>query len=141
MSVNAPTTIIMSDQDQKRLQALVRDGAARDATSSLHLTALSSAIDSASVVAPEEVPGDVVTMNSSVRLRDLDHQDVEHYTLVYPRFADASAGRISVLAPLGTAILGRRIGDVVDCIAPAGAMRLRIEDILVQPESEGRYDV
>jgi regulator of nucleoside diphosphate kinase len=79
-------------------------------------------------------------MNSKVRLRDLDTGEKETYTLVYPHEADASAGRISVLAPVGTAIVGNRVGDVIEWPVPAGLRRLKVEAVLDQPERAGEYD-
>jgi regulator of nucleoside diphosphate kinase len=79
-------------------------------------------------------------MNSTVRLRDLDSGEVETYTLVYPNEADAEENRISVLAPIGTAIIGYRVGDVIKWPVPGGFVRLRVEEILYQPERAGAPD-
>ena len=76
-------------------------------------------------------------MNSSVRLRDLDSGETEGYELVEPTDADMTFDRISVLAPIGTAILGYRLGDVIEWPVPAGLRRLRVEEILDQPERAG----
>jgi regulator of nucleoside diphosphate kinase len=79
-------------------------------------------------------------MNSTVRLRDLDTGDMETYTLVYPAEADVDEQLISVLAPIGTAILGYRVGDVIKWPVPGGFVRLRVEKILYQPERAGARD-
>ena len=76
-------------------------------------------------------------MNSVVRLRDLDSGETEEYELVYPADADMAHNRISVLAPIGTAILGYRLGDVIEWPVPAGLRRLRVEEVLYQPERAG----
>jgi regulator of nucleoside diphosphate kinase len=78
-------------------------------------------------------------MNSTIVLRDLDTQDVESYTLVYPEQADIANGKLSVLAPIGTAVLGQRVGDVLRWHVPAGRRRLKIEQVVYQPEREGAY--
>ena len=65
--------------------------------------------------------------------------ETEEYTLCYPDEADVSAGKLSVLAPLGTALLGAHVGAVVEFTAPAGSRRLRIEETLFQPEREGKF--
>lgn len=78
-------------------------------------------------------------MNSKVRLRDLDTEETETYTLVYPDKADASDGRISVLAPVGTAIIGYQVGDTIDWPVPAGLRRLKVEAVLYQPERARKY--
>jgi regulator of nucleoside diphosphate kinase len=82
---------------------------------------------------------DVVTMNTTVELRDLDTGELETYTVVYPERADIALNRISVLAPLGTALLGSRAGDVVEVRVPAGRLRIRVEEIHFQPERVGAY--
>jgi regulator of nucleoside diphosphate kinase len=91
----------------------------------------------AKIVPPESVPRDVVTMNSKVTLHDLDTRERELYRLVYPWNANADKNRVSVLAPVGTAIIGCRVGDVVEWPVPAGVRRLRIEELIYQPEREG----
>jgi regulator of nucleoside diphosphate kinase len=80
-------------------------------------------------------------MNSRVRLKDLETNEEKVYTLVFPSEADLSQQKISVLAPIGTAILGYRIGDTVEWRVPAGVKNMRIEDILFQPEAEGHYQL
>jgi regulator of nucleoside diphosphate kinase len=79
-------------------------------------------------------------MNSTVRLRDLDADETLEFTLVYPRDADPDEGRVSVLAPIGTALIGYRAGDVIQWPVPAGTTRLKVEDVVYQPESAGHYD-
>ena len=72
-------------------------------------------------------------MNSTVRLRDLETGEEETYTLVYPDEADIGENKLSVLAPVGTALLGYRAGDVVEWPVPAGVRRFRIEEVVSQP--------
>jgi regulator of nucleoside diphosphate kinase len=78
-------------------------------------------------------------MNSQVLLCDIDTLETMTYTLVFPKDADIDSGSISVLAPVGTAILGYRQGDIVEWPVPAGIRRLRIEKVLYQPEAAGDY--
>jgi regulator of nucleoside diphosphate kinase len=96
---------------------------------SADLADLQTELDRARVVPPEDVPDDVVTMNSTVELRDLDTDQVETYTLVYPDFADIANNRLSILAPIGTAILGYRVGDRIRWRVPAGWRGLQIESV------------
>jgi len=127
-------TIIISDVDHQRLEALV-ESARYDA--SLHqdyLDALEGELKRAQIVPQVEVPDEVITMNSVVRLRDLDTDEVDQFQLVYPADADMTQHRISVLAPVGTAILGYRLGDVIEWPVPAGLRRLRVEMVSYQPE-------
>lgn len=98
---------------------------------------LQRAIAQARLVEPSCVPEDVVTMYSTVRIKDLDAGRVEIYTLVYPAESDLSAGRLSVLAPLGTALLGASAGDIVHVANASGPRALLVEEIIYQPEAEG----
>jgi len=100
---------------------------------------LQAELTQARVVAPEAVPPDVITMNSKARLRDLETSEEMTYTLVFPDQADIEQDRISVLAPIGTAMLGYRVGDEFQWTVPAGTVRLRVEAVLYQPEAAGDY--
>jgi len=127
-------TLIISDADRERLEALL-DSARMDlCIREDYLAALEAELGRARVLPADKVPPDVVTMNSVVRLRDLDSDETEEYELVYPADADVEHHRISVLAPVGTAILGYRVGDVIEWLVPAGLRRLRVEEVLYQPE-------
>lgn len=95
----------------------------------------------ATIVAPENIPGDSITMNSTVLLKYLDSGKETTYTLVYPDDANLAENKISVLAPIGTAILGYRTGDIIDWKIPAGTIKLKVEKILYQPEAAGNYEL
>jgi regulator of nucleoside diphosphate kinase len=130
-------TLIISRADRERLEALI-DAARMDSrVREDYLAALEGELARARVVSAGKVPADVVTMNSVVLLRDLDSDETEEYELVYPTDADMAYNRISVLAPIGTAILGYRLGDVIEWPVPAGLRRLRVEEVLYQPERAG----
>jgi regulator of nucleoside diphosphate kinase len=125
--------IFITDGDMQRLSALVRAGAADDRERP-YLAALQRELDSATIVAPDAVPADVVTMNSRVKLRD--GRRTWMITLVYPEDADAESGRISVLAPLGAAVLGCCVGRPVQFRVPGGELRrCDILSVDFQPEA------
>jgi regulator of nucleoside diphosphate kinase len=127
-------TLIISDADYQRLEALIESARTDPQVRKDDLTALEVELHRARVVPPDSVPPEVVTMDSIVRLRDLDSNETEEYELVYPADADLEYSRISVLAPIGTAILGYRLGDTIEWPVPAGVRRIRLEDVLYQPE-------
>ena len=133
----AERAIYIADDDRVRLDALIRRVVDHPELQGTHpyLAALAGELRRARVVARAEIPGDVVTMNATVRLRDLETEEEETYTLVYPDDADIEVNRISVLAPVGTALLGYRAGDVVEWPVPAGVARFRVEEVLFQPAS------
>jgi regulator of nucleoside diphosphate kinase len=129
--------IVITDVDHARLEALLTSEFAAAIGPVEFLDDLRAELRRAHVVAPRRVPRDVVTMNSVVTLRDLASREVETYALVYPEFADIANARLSVLAPVGTAILGQRVGDVIKWRVPAGWRKLKVERVLFQPERAG----
>jgi len=132
-------TLYITQFDKERLEELM--GVARffGGSSRADLQDLEEEMKRAHIVSPQEIPSDVVTMNSQVLLCDIDTLETMTYTLVFPKDADIDSGSISVLAPVGTAILGYRQGDIVEWPVPAGIRRLRIEKVLYQPEADGDY--
>jgi regulator of nucleoside diphosphate kinase len=95
--------------------------------------------DKAHTVEPRDIPGDVVTMRSQVRVKDIKAGTTMDISVVFPSEADSEQGKISVLAPIGTALLGYRVGDILEWKVPGGLRRLKIECILYQPEAAGDY--
>jgi len=132
-------TIYITEFDMKRLRSLLADAKYLEPRGNPYLESLETELSRGHVVAPGEVPPDVVTMNSRVRLVDLDVGEEMVLTLVFPDQADLDQDRISILAPIGTAMLGYRLGDTFSWKVPAGTRRLRIEEILYQPEAAGDY--
>lgn len=122
-------TILVTDRDFWRLSALVRASAADYTRDQEHIDRLEGELGRSVPVATAEVPTDVVTMHSRVTVRDLDAGTSRTYTLVFPREADLSSGRLSVLAPLGTALLGYRVGDEIEWPMPGGVRRVRIDRV------------
>ena len=135
------STIYITKTDNERLGHLirqVRDG--HDASNQSYINRLEEELEFAEVVPSEQIPPDVVTMRSKVKLTDLDTKEKLVYSIVFPTEANSEDGKISILAPIATAILGYRKGDTVEFQAPARVRRLKIEDILYQPESAGDLD-
>jgi regulator of nucleoside diphosphate kinase len=101
---------------------------------------LQEELDRAEVVPPEEMPPDVVTMNSTVTFRVESSSQEFSLTLVYPQDADGGEARISVLAPVGSALLGLREGDRISWPRPrGGSLRVTIIKVTFQPERTGDY--
>ena len=132
--------IIITEFDLERLRQLVQDAQFGAYRNSPYLQELRMEIEGARVVTPQEIPADVITMNSTVVLADLESGEEETYTLVFPEDADLDACKVSILAPIGTGMLGYGVGDVIDWEVPAGTRRLRVERIVYQPESRGDCD-
>lgn len=119
-------SITVSYQDRDRLQGLINSALLDSRVSADNLSALENELMRAELRDEAKMPADVVAMHSTVRFVDLSMQEIERYTLVYPREADVALDKISVFAPIGTALLGYRVGDVVEWSVPAGKRRLRI---------------
>jgi len=128
--------IILTADDFQRLESLLGSNVARVAGNSERLDELRAELDRAKVVPRHKVPRDLVTMESTVAVRDLETAEVETYTLVYPDRADIARQMLSILAPIGTAILGYRVGDEIQWRVPGGSRRLEIEQLLFQPERD-----
>jgi regulator of nucleoside diphosphate kinase len=135
-------TIYITEVDRQRLEKLIEIAGGRDRLANHeYLRKLEHELERAETVAPEDVPGDVITMRSKVRLRDMNTGEEMVYTLVFPSEANFDEGKISVLAPVGTAMLGYRVGDTIEWQVPSGLRRLKIEELLYQPEAAGDYNL
>lgn len=131
-------TIRLTDFDSRYLEGLIKGPRPRDPRDARSFELLEQRLGDAEVLPAGRIAPDVVTMNSEVRVRDLDAHETITFRVVFPRAADAAAGRISVLAPLGMAVLGRMVGDDVTWHTPGGLRRLRVDRVLYQPEREGK---
>jgi regulator of nucleoside diphosphate kinase len=129
-------SIVITQSDAVRLRGLLAARATADRDQD-HLEELAAELERALIAGPYEVPRDVITMHTRVHILDLVTGERRALVLVFPGQSDVRAGRISVLAPLGTALLGYREGDVVEWLMPGGLRRLRIERVR-QPSKTDR---
>ena len=132
-------TIYITASDKARLQLLLNNPGGNK----LRFRAVSNLADElemAIITAPQDIPNDVITMNSSFVISDPNGGKPMNCTLVYPGSADYAAGRISIVSPLGASLLGRSVGSEVEYQAPAGTFKVRVDAILAQPEASGDYD-
>ncbi len=127
--------------DLDRLRKLVLDALGTSYRKSEYLESLRNELDRAEIVLSQEIPNTVITMNSRVCLVDQETGEEEIYTLVFPEDADLAQGKISILAPIGTGMLGYEVGDTFEWDVPAGKRHLRVERIIYQPESAGDYNL
>ena len=134
--MNNKPPITMSSLDEARLERLLESDAYRQLPG---VDALLSEMERANVVRPVDMPPDVVTMNSTIRFVDDSNGAEFEYTLVYP----ADAGKpdtISVLAPVGSALLGLSVGQSIAWRVPGGREHdLRVLAVVRQPEAMGEY--
>ncbi|MFX4261998.1 nucleoside diphosphate kinase regulator [Pelotomaculum propionicicum] len=133
--------IFITEKDRIRLQKLINEAKEFHPGSKEYLINLEQELNRAQLVDSKNIPHDVITMNSKVLLKDLDSGEEMIYTLVYPHEANLLENKISVLAPVGTAIIGLREKDIIDWEIPDGIIKLKAEKILYQPEAAGDFNL
>jgi regulator of nucleoside diphosphate kinase len=131
----ADRDIYVTEQDHQQLSRLVEGARGRRTRDLAHIEQLDAELDRAHIVSADEIPPDVVTMNSQIALRDLDTGAEMVLTLVFPPQSNVDERKVSVLAPLGTAVLGYRTGDIIEWEVPGRTRRLQVERVLYQAEA------
>ena len=131
--------VYITENDRIRLKKLISDALLEGLQSDKSFGELNREIEKAKVVDIKQLPGDVITMNSKILIQLGENE--EEVTLVYPQEADLIENKISVLSPIGTAILGYREGDTVEWTVPSGVMEVKVKKILYQPEAAGDLDL
>lgn len=133
--------ISLTSRDRERLAQMIEEMSfANDPDTVRRLQMLKAELDRAAVTPSEQTAPDIVTMNSRVRFRDTDTGEELVYTVTWPELADPEQHKVSVLAPIGMALLGTKVGQIIEWDVPAGKRHFRVEDILFQPEASGDYD-
>ena len=128
---------LMTHDDYRRLRSLINRRLPLEDEQIAPLAALRQRLRGARVVNASEIPRNVVTMNSQVVLRNLESGDRMTCTLAYPSEERASRQYVSVTRPLGTAMLGKRVGEIIRWPRGARERRLRIQSVPYQPEAVG----
>lgn len=127
--------MFITESDRNRLANLLKRHNAQESPGHARLELLTR-LQEAAIVSTSAIPGNVITMNSIVRLIEIPSGGNVTYTLVYPPDANVDRLRISVLAPLGVALLGRSEGEIVEFAVPSGTKRYFIEKVVYQPEAQ-----
>lgn len=135
------TLPVLGDYDYHRLRLLCRALRLSDSRHRRSAEELRKKLERAVVVPSREVPGDVVTLYSTVRFRKNRSREQHSLTLVFPGETRDRENCVSVLAPVGVALLGERPGGSVECPTPEGPSTLRILELVYQPEATGAYNV
>lgn len=126
--------LFITEHDAEQLEHLIKIGSTMD---SAHLENLEEELSYANIVSPNKIPPDIITMNSTVKVKDMDSGEEKTYTIVFPNRVGMVKNAISVLAPIGTALLGYREGDLIEWEVPAGTRRYKVINIIYQPERDG----
>jgi regulator of nucleoside diphosphate kinase len=133
--------LIISRVDSLRLRDRINFHLKNRVESIKEVSALKEELGKAELVEPEQIPPDVVTMHSTVKLKHPENGRIMEIQLVYPEEANFKQGKVSIFAPVAAAILGNRKGDTVSWPAPGGMAQMVIDDIIYQPESSGDLDL
>lgn len=131
--------IYITRPDAEKLKDLIREAKNQGYRGSPYLQKLDEELERAVIVEPQAIPRDVITMNSTAVLIDVETGERMEFTLVFPEQANIERGRISVLAPIGTGMLGYRVEDVFEWDTPGGKRTLRVAEIIEQPEASGNF--
>jgi len=133
--------IFITENDMWRLNRSFQITTALVGRNRQHFENLQEKLDRAEIVEPKKIPEDVITMNSQIRLRNLDTSEEMTYWLVFPDKTNVSPNALSVLAPMGTALLGYKEGDIIELDVPGGTKKLLVLEVIYQPERLGNYEL
>lgn len=133
------SNLIINKLDYARITKVIKDAKLNRSISSEEEEKLVNELNSATFVEPHAVPADVVTMNSIVKLSFLNNNKQVQLQIVYPYQANVKEKKISILSPIATALIGYKVNDEIEWIVPAGLTKIRIDEIVYQPEASGDY--
>ena len=131
--------IILNRLDYARIKKCIRDSQQFKSISNHEAESLLQELESAEILEPEDIPSNVVTMNSIVRMSFINSKKHVQFQIVYPNEANFKDNKISIFSPIATALIGYKVGDEIEWIIPAGITRIRIDEIIYQPEAAGHY--
>ncbi|MCB0848555.1 MAG: nucleoside diphosphate kinase regulator, partial [Bacteroidetes bacterium] len=133
--------IIINRLDYARIKKSINDAKQFRSISNDEAEKLLKELDSAKIVEPEAIPSNVVTMNSIVKLSFQNNNKQIQFQIVYPEQANVKENKISIFSPIATALIGYKVNDEIEWIVPAGLTKIRIDEIIYQPEAAGDYDL
>lgn len=96
-------------------------------------------LNSATILDPDQIPGDVVTMNSVVKISFVDSGKQLEFKIVYPNESNFKEKKVSIFSPIATALIGFKVGDLIEWMVPGGLTKIRIDEIIYQPEASGDF--
>ena len=132
--------IWITTYDMERLECLINTTESPWNRKKIYFDQLDQKLENAKIVEPRDIPSDIITINSVVRVKDLDSGEETTYMIVPPSDANIMRQKISILSAIGTALIGHSVGDIIECHVPSGLKRLKILKIPYQPEASGHYD-
>lgn len=129
--------IIVNRLDYIRIQKQIGEAKQNKTIAASEAEKLINELNSATILDPDKIPGDVVTMNSVVKITFVDAGRQQEFKIVYPNEANLKEKRVSIFSPVATALIGFRVGDLIEWMVPGGLTKIRIDEIIYQPEAAG----
>jgi len=133
--------ITLSILDYKRIYKSINKAEESKSISEQEAQSLAKELEQAKIIMPEEMPDDIVTMNSVVKITFLKTEKQVKVKIVYPSEANLKENLISIFSPVAAALIGYKMGDTIDWIVPSGPTQIRIDEIIYQPEAAGDFDL
>jgi regulator of nucleoside diphosphate kinase len=133
--------LIINRLDYARIKKSINDARQSGSISNSDAEKLMAELDAAEVVDPEAIPNNVVTMNSIVKVCFLHNDKQVQFQLVYPDQANLKEQKVSIFSPVATALIGYKVADEIEWVVPTGLTRIRIDEIIYQPEAAGDYEL
>jgi len=132
---------IVNRLDFERIKKCISDARYFKSINKVEAERLIHELNSATIVEPESIPANVVTMNSIVKMSFLNNNLQVQFQIVYPDQADLKENKISIFSPIATALIGYKVNDEIEWIVPSGLTKIRIDEIIYQPEAAGHYNL
>lgn len=133
--------LILNKLDYHRIKKSISDAKQFNSINASEADILLAELNSAQIVEPEEIPSNVVTMNSIVKISFLNDNKQIQFQIVYPEQAHLKERKISIFSPIATALIGYKVNDEIDWLVPAGLTRIKIDEIIYQPEASGHFTI
>ena len=138
---NIMKKVTLTKNDYTRIYKAITDAKNSKTINSNEAEKLLSELSKAEIVSSEKIDKDVVTMNSEVKLFFENTQKEQSFKIVYPQDANLKENKISIFSPIATALIGYKIGDEIEWIVPGGMTKIKIVDLIYQPEAAGDFDL
>lgn len=133
------SNIIVNKLDYLRIQKRINEARQKKTIEASEAEKLLNELNTAVLLEPQEIPNDVVTMNSIVSISFSEIGRNQEFKIVYPDEANFKEKKVSIFSPIATALLGFRVGDLIEWMLPGGMTKIRIDRIIYQPEAAGDY--
>ena len=133
--------IIINRLDYARIKKCINDAKQFKSITSIEADNLLKELDSAKIMEPESIPSNVVTMNSIAKITFLSNDKQVQFQIVYPDKANLKENKISIFSPIATSLIGYKVNDEIEWIVPGGLKKIRIDEIIYQPEATGDYEL